>query len=236
MQEILCGAGMIILYLIPMALMALTARKFIKIPDELFRKILHFILLGAYIPLVFGFETWWAASGFAVIFILILYPLLTLAEKLPSFASFINQRKGGEIRNSMILALSVMAISTLVCWGIFGDRYLVLACVYAWGVGDAFAALIGKQFGKHKIKMKFADHKKSVEGSCAFLITSAVAVWIVLMLRGGIGNTGCLMIALAAATSAMFVELCTKDGYDTFTCPAVAMAVILPLIHLFGGY
>lgn len=235
MQEFLYGAGVIILYLIPMALLALTARKLIKIPDELFRKILHFILLGAYIPLITAFKIWWMASGFSVTFIVVLYPVLTLAEKLPAFGAFINQRRSGEIRNSMILALSMMALSTLVCWGIFGDRYLVLACVYAWGVGDAFAALIGKQFGKHKIKMKFADHKKSIEGSAAFLVTSAVAVWSVLMIRGGIGEIGCIIIALAGATAAMFVELCTKDGYDTFTCPAAAMAVILPLIHLFGG-
>jgi len=235
MQEFLHDAAMIILYLIPMALLALTARKLIKIPDELFRKILHFILLGTYIPLIISFETGWAASGFSALFIVVLYPLLTLAEKLPAFASFINQRRNGEIRNSMILAFAMMALSTLVCWGIFGDRYLVLACVYAWGVGDAFAALIGKRFGKHKIKMKLADHKKSVEGSAAFLVTSAIAVWIVLMLRGGIGVFGCLVIALTAAFMAMFVELCTKDGYDTFTCPAAAMAVILPLIHLFGG-
>lgn len=236
MQEFLYGAAMIILYLIPMALLALTARKLIKIPDELFRKILHFILLGTYIPLITSFESGWMASGFSALFIIILYPLLTLLEKLPAFASFVNQRRSGEIRNSMVLAFSMMALSALVCWGFLGDRYLVLACVYAWGVGDAFAALIGKQFGRHKIKMRFADHKKSVEGSVAFLVTSAVAVWIVLLLRGGIGAVGCMLIALAAATVAMFVELCTKDGYDTFTCPAAAMAVILPLIHLFGGY
>lgn len=236
MQEFLYGGGMVILYLIPMALLALTARKLIKIPDELFRKILHFILLGAYIPLITAFKTWWIAALFIVIFIVVLYPLLSLAEKLPAFASFINQRRSGEIKNSMVLALSMMAISTLVCWGFFGDRYLVVACVYAWGVGDAFAALIGKQFGKHKIKMKLADHKKSVEGSAAFLMTSAIAVFIVLMLRGGIGVFGCVIIALAGATVAMLVELCTKDGYDTFTCPAAAMVVILPLIRLFGGY
>ena len=235
MQEFLHGAFMIILYLIPMAAVAMTARKLIKIPDELFRKILHFILLGAYIPLITAFKTWWIAAGFALLFSIVLYPVLALAEKLPTFASFINQRKSGEIKNSMVLALSMMAISTLVCWGIFGDRYLVLACIYAWGVGDAFAALIGKQFGRHKIKLKFADHKKSVEGSTAFLITSAIAVWIVLMFRGGIGGFGCLIIALAGATMAMFVELCTKDGYDTFTCPAAAMAVILPLSTLFQG-
>ena len=236
MQEFLQGTGVVLLYIVIMACSALMARKYIKIPDELFRKILHFILLGAYIPLIMAFPTGWMAALFSVLFIIVLYPLLTMAEKLPAFASFINQRKGGEIRNSMILALSVMALSTFVCWGIIGDRYLVLACVYAWGVGDAFAALIGKQFGKHKIRMRFADRKKSVEGSAAFLITSAIAVWIVLTVRGGIGAFGCLVIALAAATVAMFVELCTKDGYDTFTCPAAAMAVILPLIHLFGGY
>lgn len=236
MQEFLHGAAMIIIYLIPMALLALTARKLIKIPDELFRKILHFILLGTYIPLITSFENGWMASGFSALFIIILYPLLTLAEKIPAFASFINQRRSGEIRNSMILAFSMMALSALVCWGFLGDRYLVLACVYAWGVGDAFAALIGKKFGRHKIKMKFADHKKSMEGSAAFLVTSAIAVWIVLLIRGGIGAFGCMLIAVAAATAAMFVELCTKDGYDTFTCPAAAMVVILPLIHLFGGY
>lgn len=236
MQEFLYGGSMVILYLIPMALLALTARKLIKIPDELFRKILHFILLGAYIPLITAFETWWKASGFAVLLIIVLYPVLTLAEKLPAFASFVNQRRSGEIRNSMILAMSMMALSTLVCWGFFGDRYLVAACVYAWGIGDAFAALIGKRFGKHKIKMKLADHKKSVEGSAAFLITSAIAVFVVLMVRGGIEAFSCLIIALAGATIAMLVELCTKDGYDTFTCPTAAMAVILPLIHLLGGY
>ena len=236
MQEFLHGAAMIIIYLIPMALLALTARKLIKIPDELFRKILHFILLGTYIPLITSFENGWMASGFSALFIIILYPLLTAAEKIPAFASFINQRRSGEIRNSMILAFSMMALSALVCWGFLGDRYLVLACVYAWGVGDAFAALIGKKFGRHKIKMKFADHKKSMEGSAAFLVTSAIAVWIVLLIRGRIGAFGCIVIAVAAATAAMFVELCTKDGYDTFTCPAAAMVVILPLIHLFGGY
>ena len=44
-----------IYYLTPLALIMLFVRKFTKIPDELFRKSLHFILLGAYIPLLFGF-------------------------------------------------------------------------------------------------------------------------------------------------------------------------------------
>ena len=47
MREFLHGAYIFILYLLPAAVIMLAARRFLKIPDELFRKILHFILLGA---------------------------------------------------------------------------------------------------------------------------------------------------------------------------------------------
>ena len=235
MQEFLNGALSFILYIIPAAIIALFSRKLIKIPDELFRKILHFILLGAYIPLIFAFEKWWMASGFAVILIIILYPFLSLVEKIPAFSEFLNQRREGEIKNSMVLAVSMMALSTFVCWGIFGDRFFVLACVYAWGVGDAFAALFGKRFGKHKIKLPFADKNKSVEGTAAMFTTSAVSVFTVLMIRGGMGIFECAVTAILAAAASAYVELCTKNGYDTFTCPAAAMAIILPMIKILGA-
>lgn len=235
MQEFLNGALSFILYIIPAAIIALFSRKLIKIPDELFRKILHFILLGAYIPLIFAFEKWWMASGFAVILIIILYPFLSLVEKIPAFSEFINQRREGEIKNSMVLAVSMMALSTFVCWGIFGDRFFVLACVYAWGVGDAFAALFGKRFGKHKIKLPFADKNKSIEGTAAMFTTSAVSVFTVLMIRGGMGIFECAVTAILAAAASAYVELCTKNGYDTFTCPAAAMAIILPMIKILGA-
>jgi len=235
MQEFLHGTGAFLLYILLAAGTAMTARILVKIPDELFRKILHFILLGAYIPLTTAFDTWWMASGLAAVLIVVFYGVLTLAERLSVFAAFLNERKQGEIKNSMILALTMMVLSTAVCWGLFGDRYLVVACVYAWGVGDAFAALVGKRFGKRKFRLKFADPGKSVAGSAAMFVTSAAAVWLVLLLRGGIGAAGCGIIAIAAATVSAFVEMCTRNGYDTFTCPAAAMVVILPLCKVLGG-
>ena len=235
MQELLHGALICFLYLIPAAATMLIARRFLKIPDELFRKILHFILLGIYFPFLFAFRTWWISAGFAVILIVLLYPVLTLAGRIPAFSAFITERKKGEIRSSMILALSVVVVSITVCWGIFGDKMLVLACVYAWGVGDAFAALVGKRFGRHKIRMRFADCRKSVEGSVAMFLTSAAAVCAVLLRRGGLGIGACVLAAAAASAVSTFVELCSKDGHDTFTCPAAAMAVLLPLIGILGG-
>lgn len=235
MEELLRGSTAFIQYVIPAASIMLLARWFLKIPDELFRKLLHFILLGAYIPILYGFRTWWLAVILALLAIVLFYPLLALAERIPHFSSFVNERKRGEFCSSLVLALSMMAVSIWVCWGILGDKLLVLACVYAWGVGDAFAALVGKRFGRHKIHLPFADPRKSVEGSAAMLLTSAISVLIILLIRGGLGFGRCLVISLAAAAVTTYVELCTKGGYDTITCPTAAMLVILPLIHLLGG-
>jgi dolichol kinase len=235
MQELIHGLGVFALYLIPAAVIMLTARYFLRIPDELFRKILHFILLGAYIPFLFAFHTWWISAGFAGSLIVIIYPILALAGRIPAFSAFVNERKTGEFKSSMVLALLTVVFSISICWGLFGDKLLTLACVYAWGVGDAFAALVGQRFGKHKITLPFADSRKSWEGSGAMFVCSLLSVLTVLLIRGGMGFGRCLLISLAGATATTFVELCTKGGLDTITCPAAAMAVILPLIRLLGG-
>lgn len=58
MQELLYGAKHVCIYFAIAASVALILRRLIKIPDELFRKALHFILLFSYIPFAFAFETW----------------------------------------------------------------------------------------------------------------------------------------------------------------------------------
>ena len=235
MHPFLFGTLVTVLYIAVAAGIMLPARKFIKIPDELFRKILHFILLGAYIPLCFAFSEWWMATVFSLSLIVILFPALFFAEKIPMFSSFVNERKKGEFKSSMVLAVGMMALSTAICWGLFGDRYLVLASIYAWGVGDAFAALIGKRFGKHKIKWKIADGKKSVEGSLSMFICALVSVFAVLTVRGGIAIPMTVCISVAAALVCTFCELCAKNGLDTVICPSFAMIVIIPLVRAFGG-
>ena len=233
MQLFLYGVGITMLYIIVAVGVMLFARKYLTIPDELFRKILHFILLGAYIPLVFAFETWWMAAIFAVSLIIILFPALSVVGKVPMFSSFVNERKKGEFKSSMVLAVGMMAFSVIVCWGIFAEKYLVLACIYAWGIGDALAALVGKRFGKHKIKWKLADGKKSVEGSFAMFLCSLISVFTVLLIRDGIGMIMCFTIALLAAVVCTIAELCSKEGLDTVICPVSAMMVIIPMVILF---
>ena len=174
MSEFLHGTVTFFLWVIPAVGVAVSARWLLKVPDELFRKLLHFILLALYAVILFSFETWWITVLFALTLIVLFYPVLSLLGKIPAFSAFVNERKQGEFRHSLILALSMMMLSISICWGWLNDRMLVLACIYAWGVGDGFAALIGKRFGKHKFHLRFADSHKSVEGSAAMFVTSTL--------------------------------------------------------------
>ena len=236
MQELLYGAGIVCIYYVIAASVALCARKLIKIPDEIFRKTLHFILLLSYIPFAFAFETWWCSVLLTVLLELLIYPILALAEKLPVFSSFVNERKHGEFKQSLLLAFTMLAVCNAVCWGLLGDKYLGLACMYAWGVGDAFAALIGKRFGKHKITWKYADKHKSVEGSAAMFVTSAIAIACVLLAHNHLTLPAYIIIPLAGAGVSTLVEMVTKDGRDTVYCPTAAMLVMIPLMALLGGF
>ena len=71
-----------VIYFILAASTAFICRALFTIPDEIFRKALHFILLASYIPFVFAFEKWQNFAMAAVALEIIIYPILTCAERL----------------------------------------------------------------------------------------------------------------------------------------------------------
>jgi len=235
MQQILQGTGSIILYFVIAAGSAIGSRFLIKIPNELFRKILHSILLGSLLMFTFAYEKWWISALAAVIFEVIVYPLLIVLERFKNFSEITTERKKGELKNSLVLVFTMYAAVVTICWGWLGDEYLALAAIYAWGFGDAAAALIGKKFGKHKIRWKCTDGKKSVEGSLSMFIVSVISVLIILSYRGGMSVIGIIITSLVTGAVSMLAELCSKDGNDTVICPMTAMVVLVPLVYLFGG-
>ena len=121
------GTGITLLYIVVAVGTMMLAKRIFTIADELFRKILHFILLGAYIPLCFAFDTWWMATIFALSLIVILFPALLLAQKIPMFSSFVNERKKGEFMSSMVYAVGMMAFSISVCWGLKSGTFCFFA-------------------------------------------------------------------------------------------------------------
>ena len=70
MNELLQAGGHILLYFIICATSALVAHALLPIPSEVFRKILHLILLGSLAVWVLEFSTWWLSALSAVVFAL----------------------------------------------------------------------------------------------------------------------------------------------------------------------
>lgn len=235
MSSILLGTTNLLVYFIVVVVIAFSMRILFTINDEVFRKLLHFILLGSFLVLIFSYSTWLMTAMVAIIFEVLVYPILILSERLDKYSQFTTERKKGELKHSLLLVYTMFAVVVAICWGMFGDKYLAIASLYAWGIGDAAAALIGKRFGKHKIHAPYLDGKKSYEGTLAMYFVSCMSVFIILMLRGGLPLISCIFIALVVGAISAIVELYSKNGNDTVFCPLAAMAIILPLVYLFGG-
>ena len=231
MADFLRGSGCTIIYFIICASSALVLRLTVRIYDELFRKILHSILLGSLLVYVFAFENWWAASLSCLVFAAVVYPILKFFEHYRLYSKALTERKQGELKESLLVVFTMFAVVIAVCWGWLGERMLVLLSVYAWGFGDAAAALIGKRFGKHKIP----GTKKSFEGSFAMFSVSFASVLIILLIMGNMSLPADVLTALLVAAATAATELYTPGGYDTISCPFCAMCVALPLLHFFGG-
>lgn len=235
MNPVLHGTLNLIIYFVTAAGLALTAHYLFPIPKEIFRKTLHFILLGSFLVFTFSYPTWQSAALAAILFEVLVYPILAFFERYKGYSELTTERKHGELKASLLLVFTMFAIVIAICWGIFEDKYLALASLYAWGIGDAFAALIGQKFGRHKIHAPKLDGKKSYEGTGSMFLVAFLTVLTILLCRGGLNLVPCLIVSLFVAAVAAFTELYSKNGNDTIICPLSAMFALLPLVYFFGG-
>lgn len=235
MNPILMGTINVLIYFIIAAGLALTCRLLFTIPEEIFRKTLHFILLGSFLVFIISYPTWQTTVLAAIVFEVLVYPILFFFEHFKKYSEFTTERQPGELKRSLMLVYTMFAVVVAICWGGFGDKYLALASLYAWGIGDAFAALIGKKYGKHKIHAPKLDAKKSYEGTISMFVVSCISVFVILMWRGGLDIIPCVVISLIVGLASAISELYSKDGNDTVICPLSAMVTLLPLVYLFGG-
>ena len=67
---------------------------------------------------------------------------------------------------------------------LLGEEYKIHIAVgiTALGLGDASAALIGKYFGKTKLKLKLFDRRKTIEGSLAIGGVAFLGIFVLLVL------------------------------------------------------
>lgn len=233
-RELASGFGQLIVYFIISAAGAIALDRMFQIPREIFRKVLHFILLGSILIVTYAFETWWISVAAVVVFTALVYPILAFAERVSGYSDLLTERKKGEIKRSLVIVFSMFSLLITLCWGILDEKYLVIASVFAWGFGDAAAALVGKKFGKNRIRGRLVDGNKTLEGSMAMFIVSFISVMVVLLLLGPEITSGYFPVAIATAAVTAVVELYSKNGMDTITCPLSAAVIMITLLESWG--
>ena len=223
-------------YVVPIFLLAailITIRVFVKIPDFIFRKILHLVAIFMMGPLIAIPIHWWLAeiilgiSGIGIIVILLMFEHWSFYQKL-----FIEKGRH-EVLVSFIMFFTVMISLVAFFWGYRGDahKYYILIAVLAWGVGDAAASIVGHLVGKHKLTGKLIEGVKSVEGTIACFVFSFAISIILLTLLIRYTWWVALIESILIGIVVSLAELFTKKGMDNVTCPLTA-GVILFLFSL----
>ena len=219
--------------IIVLGIICLVVRFFFKIPDFIFRKVLHLIAAGMITFLIVIPIHWWVAEIVMGISILGIVVLLLIFENTEIYKKFFVGKSKHEVLISFLIFAAVVTSLIAFFWGFRGDaqKYCVLIALFSWALGDAAASLFGHLLGKHKVSGKFIEGTKSIEGSIACFIFAFLISFILLMTL--IHCTWWLSLIEAALIGAFvsFAELFTKKGLDNLTCPLVA-AIILFLFSL----
>jgi len=149
------------------------------------------IAVGALLAFVLGVELLKALlPPFRVMFIRIFSPILRSQE-----------RKGG------LTGATYYLIGSFLCILLF-DKTLAIVCLCFLTLGDLFAALIGKQWGRIKL-----FSRKSLEGSLAcFIVCTTVALLIGLH----------PVVAIVGALVATLIELVPTGVDDNVTIPLIS--------------
>ena len=225
--------GKYLLFILPAAAVLIIVRYTLNPNNELFRKLLHAAAFLSPVIIINIADSWTSASLALAFFAAIVYPILALLERWKGYSDLLKQRKPGEIKKSLLLLFLSDAVFVAIFWGIFGLPYVAASGIIMWGMGDAAAALIGKRFGRHNVRLKFADPKKTWEGSCAMFAVSLIFGTVTLLLTSGAPWYYCIAAAAVTSVFGAYTELVSHNGNDTITVPAVNSVVLLLLHFIF---
>ena len=185
---------------------------------ELRRKSIH--LLGLVFPILYVFTTRYTAIIAVGVLLAIALGIELLKVFLPAFRVMFmrifspmlrsQERRGG------LTGATYYLIGSFLCILLF-DKTLAIVCLCFLTLGDLFAALIGKQWGRIKL-----FSRKSLEGSLACFIVCAAAALLI-----GLHP----VVAIAGALVATLIELLPTGVDDNVTIPLISGLAMHLLIN-----
>jgi phytol kinase len=166
-------------------------------------------------------------------------PVLVLAMALTgTFASlrFVARLRGGVgqvlhgVSRKTVGEFCYLASIALLFWLSHGDRLLYSVPLLVLALADAFAALIGEQYGKLPLRM--ARGNKSYEGAAAFMLTAYFCVHVPVLLSGATGRLESLLVAAGVSVMVMMAEVAAWWGLDNLIIPLWTYLLLKALLVL----
>lgn len=125
----LIGFGLFISHFIVFGLPPILLRAYLKTPFEMTRKMYHLVITLSIFPLLKLFSTWYMAVLAVFAFLVMVYPLLVLAERSSIYSRLAVEREGGEFKRSFIIVQLSIAILIFISWGLLGIDWQYIAAV-----------------------------------------------------------------------------------------------------------
>lgn len=221
----LCGCNYLLWSLPLFCILIILYR--VKRPQKfLFRKLLH---MTAFSGVVFMNER--AESPIYVVSCLFIgavatYGILTVMESFSFYKDFFSEKSPHEVKRNLSGFFLTAAVLEVI-FTMLGKYDYFNAVILMWGFGDAFAALVGIPFGRHKLPV--GDKKKSLEGSMAFIVAGVLCSGLYLFLKVPgffMGWKSIVALVLVAILSSI-AEIFSKEKWDNIIVPVVCAAGFL---------
>lgn len=205
--------------------------KQITYTQEVLRKLIHLSSLWMVFSLAFLPRTW-NISIFLILLVILVATEYGYHKKWPLFVFvygrfFSRMLRENEKGDTFRLSGAPYVLAAALMVTLLFEQTVAMIALSIMLIGDTFAALIGRKFGKHKIN----NGTKSIEGALAFWASS----FLVLLYFVYIYNKSLFFLGIGAIglTIAMFAEIYEKQIKidDNFSIPLV-MGISLSLISL----
>ncbi|TAE58964.1 MAG: phosphatidate cytidylyltransferase [Nostocales cyanobacterium] len=227
-QQDIIGLFISYTYAILLLLFGEILHRFFGIKQDITRKIIH-VSGGMWVfAILLLFKNWQIGIIPFATFIVINYILYRYR-----FIKAMDQENSSP--GTVYFAISITLLFGLL-WrpdGIMDNVNIAVAGVMSMTWGDAIAALIGKNFGKHKYQV--GSSTRSWEGSVAMFLVSTTVIFLVLLLLPGsifnplgisIGINKAIFTAIISGICATLIEGISPNGTDNLGVPLVTSGII----------
>jgi len=144
------------------------------------------------------------------------------------------EEKVGYLQGPFHYCISITVLILIFVIFAPSEMYFPIAGILLMIISDTLASVVGKRYGKHKIKIPWIKGIRSIEGSLAFFISGYILCFLAFTLLGvtnpltqtHIGLMDALIYSLIASLLAMFIEISSPSTWDDLTVPILTTIII----------